>query len=416
MDRIRVRNADPTFHKYQTTAAISFDGKDYDNNLVDHRSLHRVMQAVIAAGYECETTWSHGIDRCTSVNYELILSDSSTTTASVEFARRTLEHIIGRSDKHSVDTRVDVIRGRSMRGSCTGPEPSRCRSLIEGSPYTLAEGTLHITQPRCIRPTYFSTMALYIADHSQRRLEDWAKEVNNVVFEYNREKGAKSFVTKVRISDTGKFLLFDPNEALLAQRFSEHAMHHGFFPRPLYEVNSNGGNFVRADIVAHRDRVLASKSAMVQRASVRTNIPAVEDMNLEQLQDRAQTIQHAIGALPTAHRVDCNPYRARENLKAELHLVQLRIENAKAKISAPDLPPPHVVPKFITHKYGTYVDATRSPGQPPALRPDPKLKFTAAPPGTYRKARGSLASLPVGSVWTPRVPGTFSAPKGSPYH
>lgn len=411
-----MRNADPTSNKYQTTAAISFDGKDYENNLVDHRSLHRVMQAVIAAGYECEITWSHGKDRCTSVNYELILSDSSTTTGSVEFARRTLEDIIGRSDKDPVDTRIDVIRVRSVRGSCIGLDPSRCRSLIESSPYTLAEGTLHITQPRWIRPTHFSTMAVYIADHSQRRLEDWAKEVNNVVFEYNREKGAKSFVNKVRISDTGKFLLFDPNEARLAQRFSEHVMHHGFFPRPLYEVNSNGGNFVKADIVAHRDRVLASRSTKVQHAPVPADIPAVVDMNLDQLLDRAQTIQHAIGALPTAHRANWNPNRARENLKAELHLVQLRIENAKAKISAPHLPPPHVVPKFISHKYGTYMEATGSPGQPPALQPDPRLNFTAAPPGTYRKARGSLGSLPVGSVWTPRVPGTFSAPKGSPYH
>jgi hypothetical protein len=419
MDRIRVDNADPSSTKYQTAAAISFDGKDYDSNLVDHRSLDGVMQVIVAAGYECEISWSPGKDRCTSRNFEYVLSDSDTTTASVELARGTVEDICGRSDRHSADTRVDVIRERTMRGSCTVPDPSRCRSLIENSPYPLPDGTLYITQPRWIRPTYFSTMAVYIGDDYRRKAEDYAKEINNVVVKYNREKGSKSFVTNIRISAEGRFFLFDPSEAHLAQRLGKHVMRHGFFPRPVYDVNSSGGNFVKADIVAHRDRLLASRSTTAPRASVRTNIPAVnrrttavqrghvkiiapvqatdksskttvncvEDMDLEQLQCRAKTIDKAIDELPTTRTSDQSLARKRDNLEVQLYLIRLRIENAIAKVSVPHLPPPHILPTIVPHAQIALIKAMGSPGNLPVPQTGPMRMPQLL--GTYSKARGA---------------------------
>jgi len=299
LHRIVVNPSNASAGHNLSSAEITSDTTGFHDGTIDPRCLEGVMKYITKQGFECEITPAAGNDRSIFLNYEITATKALTATETSQ----ALAHIFAQLDckLHKAWGFKFNEDSRTARGNCSDTSPSNCAKLVAQSPYEggarATFSKLVITPVRYIQPSYFTTLALYTAKCSIAGLEPYTRFFHSLAYEYNKSTGATSFISKIRRSDTGGYILLDPSTADLAAFLCARPGLTGYFPVRVYDLNASSMNFRSANIEkANRDTMLAYEATKRHEAS-RTRVEALEDkLSRSELRTDTKLTRLAVGA------------------------------------------------------------------------------------------------------------------------
>ena len=279
LHRIVVNPSNASAGHNLSSAEITSDTTGFHDGTIDPRCLEGVMKYITKQGFECEITPAAGNDRSIFLNYEITATKALTATETSQ----ALAHIFAQLDckLHKAWGFKFNEDSRTARGNCSDTSPSNCAKLVAQSPYEggarATFSKLVITPVRYIQPSYFTTLALYTAKCSIAGVEPYTRFFHSLAYEYNKSTGATSFISKIRRSDTGGYILLDPSTADLATFLCARPGLTGYFPVRVYDLNASSMNFRSANIEkANRETMLAYE-ATKRHEALRTRVEAPED-------------------------------------------------------------------------------------------------------------------------------------------
>lgn len=258
-------------NRNQSSAAVGFPVHAYLDGSVDDRSLSYVLRQIRRRGHTCEIASAPGNDRSTILNFVLAPDRDATRRTSNQIpinlnkmSRDTVTtllssamHDLGCSISNTWGIRTDqTTSGTIIRGSCSDPDPKRCKAIIDQSIFKFDESALKITfsSPRFIQPSYFTTMALYIGSILGTDELNWYRaKIETLVARYNNAgPTTKAWVFDFRFVMEGRFVAFNPSDPLLLNYLADQQICN-FFPRPVWDLNKEPSNFVDKELLAWRD-------------------------------------------------------------------------------------------------------------------------------------------------------------------